>query len=138
MNRVLSLAAAVLLAVSGLTGCAVFKAADFATTRVDKADLVKALDIAKGTYAVALVVATEYAELARCGDPGVGAVCSQRAVLVQAVRLRRAARTAIDAADRAMADLSTNPTLAAVAVKGAQDAVGAWKAIADTMKGEMK
>ncbi len=127
MNRMLSI-----VALSLLAGCSTISAA---TSTVDMTDPSKAAYSAKVTYDAALVLATQYANLPRCGTPKSPPLCSDRAVLDTMLKLSDAANKATQGAEDAVRSLGAKPALVRVAIEGANKSVDVFKQVAQTYAG---
>ena len=127
MRKILALAALALL-----TGCSTIQTA---TSTVDMTDPSKAAYSAKVTYDAALVLATQYANLPRCGRPTSPPLCSDRAVLDTMLKLSDAANKATQGAEDAVRSLGAKPSLVRVAIEGAQKSVDVFKQVAVAYSG---
>jgi len=90
----------------------------------------------KGTYGVAVVTATVYAQQPRCTTPNAPPhpLCSDRAVLDKMLELQPKARSALDAAERGVRQVTTDTSQLTALVTAAQTAVNAFAAVTDTVK----
>lgn len=130
MKKLLSSLAIALL----LGGCSVLKAAHTASsTTVSQETLAKSAYAAKATYAVALVGAAQVVKLPRCEKAS--APCVWQSTVNTIRKLDVAADTATQAAEDAVRNLNGDPTLMALVVDNASNAVKAFQTIVDSSKG---
>lgn len=119
MKRLLT---AAILAVAMLAGCA--------TTPQNPQQAVYA---AHGTYTVALTAAVKYKQLPACTAPTAPALCSKPAVVAQLQKADDVAFTALSAAQRVVRSSSEGAGTIQTAIFNANQAVGAFAAIAKTL-----
>lgn len=105
-----------------------------ATQPVDMTSIAKGAYEAKLGYQALLVVAVAYAKQPRCGQPTSPKLCSDVEVLRALRKASDTADAATQAAENAVRNLGDQPTVAAAAVKAAQETVGAMKKITEVYK----